>query len=541
MLGAPDIVGTLSECSLGVQFHKLVPGATVRLQTTAGGMIDEWPVSSADQAFEFHPGRKVKAGMNVQAVQFRPGEAGLLSGAVHVDAPPSPAALSKGAFAKPLYECGECVWLFGFFPGATVRIFSHGNEFLGESVVRPDGQAHVDLKRALTARDDLSAVQTACASLGGPVTSASPILGGHPVPLDGLALPQTQVATVKACATALYFEKVMAGAFVILTRTPKGGSPTTYGPSCLSVSTFTIWGYAPFQGDEQLVIETQLEKCGRKVGSAVKLTVDSSLPDPPKFLKDICSDATEILLGGLELNATVEITVTTSGSTVTLVFGASAPQDAFKLSPGQPGAPKLGPGSTVTVRQNLCGGPASWSKPNSTKVLAAAAAVPKPSAPADHSTVSGLTPTLSWIDTGHAPCSQATKYDLRVATTVVMAPGDIVFAPSIGLVGTSVSIPGGVLKAATTYFWQVRAYHGNTPPSAWSSVFQFSTQQAPVGSPPPGGGTGDQTFFFCQVCPGFDQGKTISVTAPDYATAEAKAQAKLPSGCFLSPGRCQQG
>ena len=162
MLGAPEIVGKLSECSLGVQFHKLVPSATVRLQTKQGAMIDEWPVTSADQAFDFHPGQRVQTGMDVQAVQFRPSENGLLSSVVHVDGKPSPADLGKGSFAKPLYECGECVWLFNVFPGAKIQVLSHGNELLGDSVVRPDGQAHVNLKRALTLKDDLSAIQTAC-------------------------------------------------------------------------------------------------------------------------------------------------------------------------------------------------------------------------------------------------------------------------------------------------------------------------------------------------------------------------------------------
>ena len=168
MLGAPDIVGSLSECSVGVQFHKLVAGATVRLQTKAGALIDEWAVTRADQAFDFNPGHKVKAGVDVQAVQFRTGENGLLSNVVHVDGKPTAALLSTGTFVKPLFECGECVWLFNLFAGAKVQVFSHGTDFLGESVVRPDGTAHVDLKRALTINDTVTATQTACATLGGP-------------------------------------------------------------------------------------------------------------------------------------------------------------------------------------------------------------------------------------------------------------------------------------------------------------------------------------------------------------------------------------
>jgi hypothetical protein len=535
MLGAPEIIGKLSECSLGVQFHKLLPGATVRLQTESRLIIDEWPVSNADQAFEFRPGKKVIAGMDVQAIQLRAGDTGLLSNVVHVGGKPTPADLSVGEFAKPLYECGECIWLFNLFPGAKVSVLSNGSELLGESIVRPSGEAHVDLNRPLKIGDEtITAIQAACGAIGSPVTSATPIKGGRPVPLDGLTFPQTQLARVKACSSALYFEKVMAGAYVILTRTPVGGLQTGYGPICLSVAPFTLLNYAPFQGGEELVIETRLEKCNKAVGSIVRLTVDSSAPNAPNILKDICTDAMEILLSGLEINAMVEITFTApDGSTVTLVFGASAPQDSFPLSPGQPGAPKLVPGMKVGVRQNLCGGPTSWSNFNTKPVFAAAPKVPTPTLPNNGSTAMSLTPILSWLDAGKAPCSQATKFDIRVATTAVMAPSDIVFAPANGVLNTSVAVPAALLQPGTTYYWQVRAYHAAGSPSAWSVFFQFTTQHKPA--PPP---QEDQEFFFCQICPGFDRGKTISVTAPDYATAEANAQRNVPSTCFLNPGRC---
>ncbi len=542
MLGAPDIVGSLSECSVGVQFHKLVPGATVRLQTKAGALVDEWPVTRADQAFDFNPGHKIKAGMDVEAVQFRTGENGLLSAVVQVDGKPSPATLSIGTFVKPLFECGECVWLFNAFAGAKVQIFSHGTDFLGESVVRPDGTAHVDLKRALTINDVVTATQTACATMGGPITSATPIAaGGRVVPLDGATLPQTQVAPLKACATALYFEKVMIGASVIVTRTPTGGTSSTYSPRCLSATPFTLWGFAPFQAGEHVAIDTHLERCKKPVSPTVKLTVAAGLPGPPHILTSLCSDALGILLGSLELGAQVEIKVTTAGSSVTLLYGASAQQDTFSFALGQPGAPKIAGGSTITVRQNLCGGPAGWGPSASTTVIAAVAKVPKLQLPADHANGTSLSPTLTWIDTGTAPCSQATRFDLRVAKTMVMAPADIVFTPA-PILGTFAFIPGGFLKPGATYWWQVRAYHGASTPSAWSNVFQFATLQREGSGPPPPGGppppSGEHTFYYCQHCPNISKPVTFHINAPDQATADAKAQAQLPSGCFLSSGKC---
>jgi len=195
----------------------------------------------------------------------------------------------------------------------------------------------------------------------------------------------------------------------------------------------------------------------------------------------------------------------------------------------------LAPGAQIEVRQNLCGGHADWSPAATTIVQAAAPLPPKLSAPTDHSTNTLLTPALIWSDTGGPPCSQADKFDIRVGKTKVMAPADLVFAPNLPVSVTSVGVPPGILKSDTTYFWQVRAYHtGNAVPSAWSAMFQFTTKKDAVQPP-----SGDQTFFFCQSCPGFGPDKTITVTAPDFATAEAKAMKNVPSTCFLNPGKCQ--
>ena len=424
--------------------------------------------------------------------------------------------------------------MFGLFAGADVQIQSTGNEVLGNAVVRPDGQVEVGLKRPLKIGDVVAATQTACAAMGAPVSSAAPIAGGRPVPLDGLTLQQTQVHPVKRCATALYFEKIMNGATITGKRTPKNGAASKIGARCLPVSPFSLWEFAPFQGDEVIVIETTLRSCNKPVGTKVTIVVDPNPPGPPTILNTICTDTTAILLGGLELSALVEVAIKTPGNPVTLHFGASAEQDSFPFSVGQPGAPTLAAGTTITVRQNLCGGPNDWSTPVSTTVHAAAPVAPKLQTPLDHATNVGLPLFLHWSDAGSAPCSQASAYNVRVGTTAVMSPADLVFAPSLAIVPTSVAVPAGVLKAGTTYFWQVRAFHpGNPVPSAWSVVFQFATHKD--FSPPP---PGDQTFFFCQTCPGFGQPKTISVTAPDYATAEAKAGKGVPSTCFLSPGRC---
>ena len=111
---------------------------------------------------------------------------------------------------------------------------------------------------------------------------------------------------------------------------------------------------------------------------------------------------------------------------------------------------------------------------------------------------------------------------------------DIVFAPN-GLTGTGVTVPAGKLAAGTPYYWQVRAYHGASAASAWSVIFQFQTPAAP----PPEDGT-PQDYVFCEECPGFFR-RTIHVTATSFAAAEAEANRRAASGCFISPGPCPDG
>jgi hypothetical protein len=539
MLGAPEIQGALSECSRGVGFHQLVVVATVKLQTASAVVIGQWTVVNAEQDFDFDPGKRLKAGVSVQALQFTAGESGQVSGLVPVNGHPTPTDLNAGAFAKPLFECGECVWLFGLFAGADVHVANNLDDVIGKGVVRPDGTVEVGLARPLRASDQITAKQTACASVGGPVTTAIPINGGTPVALAGLTLPQTLVHPVKKCATALYIEKIVDGASIEITRNPKGGPSEKFSPRCIPTQPFTLWGFAPFQTDEVLEIETDLHTCKIPVGTKIVLPVDSTPPGQLSILNTICTDTLEIILDGLELNALVEIVIHHPGTPTTIHYGASRPQDTFSLAVGTPPLPVQTAGAQITVRQNLCGGPGDWSPTTSTTVQDVAAKPPNLFTPFNLEINVALPTFLRWNDAGSPPCSQASGYDVRVSKSLSMAPADLVFAPKLTITFNTLSVPSGILQGGVTYFWQVRAYHpGNPNPSGWSKVFQFTTLKPTSAPPPGGGGGGEQDYFFCQTCPGFDSGKTIVVPAPDYATAEARATKNLPPGCFLSPGRC---
>jgi hypothetical protein len=539
MLGQPEFDGPLlSVCSVGVQFSNLVPGATVLLEDENNAPIGEWPANRAVQAFNFPPGPGLTKTGSVRAKQYRPGEDGIYTNWVTVFGPPTPADLDKGSFATPLFECGQCVWLYGLFPGARVQI--HRGKEVDESVVRPDGTAQVGLSTPIGANEVLKAIQIACpAQVKSPngITSPAATPTGH-----AKKLPQTVVGPVMECATYLTFDAIMGGSSVKVKVTPQVGNPLPYGPACIPAAPYTLWGFQPFRKTDQIEVDTRLNApqppyCNRAVGNPVHPQV---LPGPPvkPHVHDICPDAQFLWVGNLALNALVEI-VYNEGQTPnqpTLRFGAPGDNATFWLSIGQPGGiPPLKEKDILTVRQNLCGTANGASEAAHANVLSTAPVPPglfNPSFDAQNETV---TPIMSWDDKG-TMCNKATAYDLQIGTNPNLNPPYSFYSPApIG--SSQFDMPANILQYATKYYWRVRSYNKNMVPSMqWSDIWYFTTEVDPTGGQG-GGPTGDVTLWFCEVCSGGSK-TSFSETASDYATAVAKAMTKTQPDCLLFIGKC---
>jgi hypothetical protein len=95
---------------------------------------------------------------------------------------------------------------------------------------------------------------------------------------------------------------------------------------------------------------------------------------------------------------------------------------------------------------------------------------PTLASPANASTVSNVTPTLSWN-----PSAGASTYSLQVSSNSTFSSTVI---NQTTLAGTSYSISAGVLSQGTTYNWRVSAKDANSNISTWSSVYTFKTPVA---------------------------------------------------------------
>ena len=536
MLGAPRIIGDLSQCSLAMEFEQLVPGATVHVQTVQGDPIDEWPVTYTRQVFDFHPGRNLTGGTVVQAVQSQPGAGGFPSIAKPVSGRPAVTALNNVLFVQPLYECAECLMLSNGFSGARVKVFSHDTEPLGESVVLPSGYAHVDLNRPLAVEDVLSVVQTACTRDGAPIISApTPVPGSRPGSLSQIVVPQTEVDDVKACEMTLNIRKIMPGSFIILRRRKKNGTTTeVIGPVCVSMP--RLIRYERFEYLEELVIETRLDRCKPFSNMAVTKIVCATPTNPPGLPKCVGADARDITLHNLSVGALVEISITTSSYSIKILSGVSETTDRFPFSPGSPSQIKLETGAIITVRQNLGGGPNDWSQANWIQVLTTEPSIPKPYLPVDGSIIPNSAPTLLWKDTGEERCNYATRFHLQIMDDVGhrVFENEHVTSPS--------AYVGGYLHFGVTYSWRVRAYHNNSGPSTWSDTLHFTTPGIPAKRVDPSipHKPGDQLFLLCEECMGVYS--PAESRGSDLTDAIANAKARSPSCEYTkyTAGECKQ-
>lgn len=183
-------------------------------------------------------------------------------------------------------------------------------------------------------------------------------------------------------------------------------------------------------------------------------------------------------------------------------------------------------GNTVT------GAGGNWSSKFYFTTQPGTLAAPVLKTPANAATGQSVTPIFTWNSV-----SGANSYRILVATSTSLLPTGTA-DPGSGLTidstgtGTSYTPASGVLAAATTYYWQVRA--GNTSngaPGYWSSPFSFTTQPAPFAPPtltaPANGATGQSTT------PGFTWSSVSG--ANSYTILVATSASALPTGT-ASPG-----
>ena len=352
----PPVVSALSECSSQFKIQGQLIGATVDLfqdGANVGGGVATWP----DQVFNLKSGVTLKtgAGHPVTATQTLGG----------VTSPPSAPVivLNKTAFIGTvtsrthIYECGQCLWLDGMFPGATVEV-TVGGVLRGKGTA-VDGSARFGLSPQTSLGDTLVAQQTAC-GIPGVKTNLSP-----PDPLPGgkrQLPPPTVNGPLQACMVAVTVSNVTDGAQVTLTETPAPGFSET---ACFDLSSLFFQCPPLTQGSNVSAIQS-MPKCEVKSASSPPVPVGPPAPLPPTVVPPLCAGSTTVQLTGLNPGQIVEIF-----QDATSLGTGSAPGSSFPFT-----VPPLAGGSVITARQELCG---HWSSAsNQVKVNPQPKSLPTP-------------------------------------------------------------------------------------------------------------------------------------------------------------------
>lgn len=297
----PFIEGPISEISQSILIKTALPGAmltvssigtnhrTIVEDTASGGedrlFLSAVPLEAGDilvvkqtlggDSSETNP----KNGFAVQAVPR-----GTLPGVV---------------FNEPLQVCGEYVWVSSAIPGAKVEV---RNEFSGALLgeyISEEGNANFKLSRPIP--DKKISVRQVIPSLG----LAGPPSFGFPVrPYLELKPPKIKTP-ILACESQVLVSGVIAGATVILNRSPMG-IQTTFG-----FPTNENWvpvGSPLKQGEiltvkQQLAIDCQVFT-DFSPGYAVEAT---SQIQPPVVASPLCSGADRVKISNLIPTALVKI------------------------------------------------------------------------------------------------------------------------------------------------------------------------------------------------------------------------------------------
>jgi hypothetical protein len=337
----PVVVGPLSECSSRVKVQGQLIGATVDVYSN-GAHVATGTATWTDQVFPLLAGKTLAVGANVTATQTMGG----------VTSPPSPLPITVqkkpptiGFIASKthIYVCGQCLWLEGMVPGATVEVTVGG--VLRGSGIADDGSARFGLSVPTQAGDTLVAQQTACGTPG-PLTNLP-----KPDPLPGNKrelLPPTVVGPLRACQRAVTVKDVVEGAQVVLTEAPSAGFTES---GCFDLSELWIPTPPLTLGDHVTALQ-QMPGCEIKSSQSAAVTVGPSTPVPvPAVVPPLCDGAVSVRVTNLLPGSPVEIFQ--NGTSLGI---GSAPAATFDFS-----VPALAANATITARQELC---TNWSGPS---------------------------------------------------------------------------------------------------------------------------------------------------------------------------------
>ena len=356
----PKVVGPLSECSRSVIVEGQLSGAQVEIfadGALVGGDVATGPRQSFILSMLIGPGQQITARQSV-GMDKSP----VSPNAVIVQQ--KPAEIGPLAFKSHLHICGECVWIEGAVPGATVEINSAAG-FRG-SAESYDGNARIGLNSAITAGEVLVAKQEACGDAGPDSLGPAPDMPGGGDQSGRLPKPTVE-SPLRACQRGVTVSDVFEGAQVTLFRSS--------GPNMQACFDFPSLRFRVNPGlveGETVSARQEFLDCNISSDDADPVTVGTAEPVPPPIVQPpLCEGGTNVRLHKLLFGSRVRILL----DGVELGIAESPVEGVYDFSIPPLPTPSHH-GSYVTAQQELCGNWSVESQP--VGVHAVAEDVPQP-------------------------------------------------------------------------------------------------------------------------------------------------------------------
>ena len=355
---APKVQGPLSEWSSSIGVEGCVPGATIRVRSSArpgDGLVAQGLASSGEARLALAPGVALNAKDRLTAAQSAGGQESLpVSDMLAVWVAPAPKTTSdlpNPAIGTHLWEFGSGVQVIGVLSGADVRISSPAG-LLGR-VTAEQGPARVLLSLQLPpAGTKVVAEERAPAgfSMAGSPLQTTGVVNALPV-ATGSAFPaptNPQQPGPEGCDTALLVGGVVDGSIVTLTTTRDGARETRV------FDLDQLWWVLnrPVDTDGEKYLITQGMPESARIESPV-LEVDAGPatdPTPPVFAAP-CAGTEHIAVGGLQRGAALTLQIGDDVYDAGEVGSASTTADLR--------VPPIAAGASVTITQQRCGRTAS--------------------------------------------------------------------------------------------------------------------------------------------------------------------------------------
>ncbi len=352
-LVVPSILGPVSVLTTSLRVRGYLSGATVTVMAIQGA-------SSRVVAYGLLVGPEAMMPL-VAGVSLRAGE--LLSASQQIgvlrseslppdqltQVLPSPTQADAGALhlVSTPYACGECLYVEGAYPGASVSLrdstgWTRGVTFAVGSIARLSFSPGLN-------QDDLAIHQELGGGAPGPGVPLGEPVRRQATRREAVPPPVPLVGPVTECSSSIAISNILEGAQVEVAHTRAGLSfVPNFETRCVDLPSVAWPAPKMAAGD---VIRVRQTLCGDSSDYSDAVTVGkASVPRP--YCLTPCPDNAFIIVRSLVPGAEVELRFADSSRVVSdkLLGQAYAETSIFWMAPGT-----MKPGGTVTVVQRTCG------------------------------------------------------------------------------------------------------------------------------------------------------------------------------------------